>query len=468
MADEIGATGRLGDFAARCVSEPMPAKVLENAAIRLLDAFGLALIAHDEPTVAAMLSLIVPIREAPLLARVWMNSTATLLQEAVAANALAVHAHFHDDSDLASWTHPGSLIVPVAVSTGEAIGASVAEVLRGIVAGYGAIEWLGAKERVARAMIARGVRTSPTLGTIAAAVAASVVLRLDRMRARNAVGIASGITGGVLEPVRSGSDEWRLQNAQAARSGLLAALLAQRGVLGSPQGLEGPNGVARALAGLSETPPEWAIDPRVEAILDSCAKPWATLGDNMAAAAAAKLLHDDGLDPGAIRRVHVRIWRHYAEYPGTSYRGPFTRTAQALASTVFAVAAMLALGDLEYDVPFARREDPEIHRLVDLVTVEPHDDTQYDATVEVELTDGTIRIREAHESPRTLLFHDVETARELLRRRLARIGGSAALADDLANLVFGSQSGATRITEVLDKLETAVSRSSIADRELRI
>ncbi|MBX5473259.1 MAG: hypothetical protein IRZ23_12435, partial [Acetobacteraceae bacterium] len=79
MADEIGATGRLGDFAARCVSEPMPAKVLENAAIRLLDAFGLALIAHDEPTVAAMLSLIVPIREAPLLARVWMNSTATLL-----------------------------------------------------------------------------------------------------------------------------------------------------------------------------------------------------------------------------------------------------------------------------------------------------------------------------------------------------------------------------------------------------
>src|SRR5579875_1543354 len=51
--------------------------------------------------------------------------------------------------------------------------------------------------------------------------------------------------------------------------------------------------------------PEWAIDPRVEAILDSCAKPWATLGDNMAAAAAAKLLHDDGLDPGAIRRVRV-------------------------------------------------------------------------------------------------------------------------------------------------------------------
>src|SRR5689334_7386049 len=129
MADEIGATGRLGDFTARCATGPVPLEVMENAAIRLLDAFGLALIARDEPTVAAMLSLIAPVRDAPLLARVWMNRTSTLLSDAVTANALAVHAHFHDDSDLASWTHPGSLIVPVAVSTGEATGASLEQVL---------------------------------------------------------------------------------------------------------------------------------------------------------------------------------------------------------------------------------------------------------------------------------------------------------------------------------------------------
>lgn len=452
MTDEIGATGRLGDFVARCATGPIPAEVLENAAIRFVDALGLALIARDEPTVAAMLSLTARVHDTPLLARIWMNGTPTLLSEAVTANALAVHAHFHDDSDLASWTHPGSLIVPVAVSTGEAIGASIELVLRGIIAGYGAIEWLGAKEQIARSMIERGIRTSPTLGTIAAAAAAAAVLRLDPIAARNAVGIASGITGGVLEPVRGGSDEWRVQNAHAARGGLLAAQLAARGVLGSPQGLEGPKGVAHALAGLAEAPPEWRADPRIEAIRDACAKPWATLGDNMAAAAAAKLLHDDGIDPAAIRRVRVRIWRHYAEYPGTSYRGPFERTAQALASTVFAVAAMLLDGELEYDVPFARRQDPAILGLIGRIIVEPHDKTPYDATVELELFDGTGRSRSADESPRTLLFHDVETATELLRRRLARSGGSRGTADEVARLVFGSGCRDRRIAEVLDGL----------------
>jgi 2-methylcitrate dehydratase PrpD len=457
MAAETGATERLGNFVARCATGPIPREVLENAAIRLVDALGLALIARDEPTVAAMLSLVAPVREAPLVARVWMNGTPTLLSEAVTANALAVHAHFHDDSDLASWTHPGSLIVPVAVSTGEAIGASLERVLRGIVAGYGAIEWLGAKERVARGLIGRGIRTTPTLGTIAAAAAASAVLQLDRNAARNAIGIASGITGGVLEPVRGGSDEWRVQSAHAARGGLLAAQLAQRGVIGSPLGLEGPTGVARALAGLAAAPPEWGLDPRVEAIRDACAKPWATLGDNMAAAAAAKLLHDDGVDPSTIRNIAVTIWRHYTEYPGTSYRGPFERTAQALASTAFAAAAMLTYGELEYDIPFGHREDPKILRLVQLVAVAPHDDTPYDATIELGLADGTTRRRSATESPRTLLFHDVPTATDLLERRLGRIGAPPGAGHDLAAAAFQpADRDMLTMKDLLDRLLHAV------------
>lgn len=455
MSSEIGATRRLGDFAARCATAPIPANVLENAAIRLADALGLALIAGEEPTVAAMLSLIPKVHDQPLVARAWVNGAPTLLSEAVTVNALAVHAHFHDDSDLVSWTHPGSLIVPAAVSTGEAMGGSLEQVLRGIIAGYGTIEWLGAKERVARAMIERGVRTSPALGTIAAAVAASTVLGLDRTAAQNAVGIAAGITGGVLEPVRGGSDEWRVQNALAARGGLLAAQLAQRGVLGSPQGLEGPKGVARALAGLAETPREWGTDPRIEAIFDACAKPWATLGDNMAAAVTAKLLHADGINTEDIRRIGVSIWRHYTEYPGTSYAGPFERTAQALASTAFAVAAMLAYGELEYDMSFAHRRDPKILRLIELVTVAPHDETPYDATIAVALGDGTIRRRTARESPRTLLFHDASTAAQVLRRRLARVTASDRAGDDVAALIFRRRPSECRIAEVIDGIAAA-------------
>jgi 2-methylcitrate dehydratase PrpD len=361
------------------------------------------------------------------------------------ANAIAIHAQFHDDSDLSSWTHPGSLIISVAASLGEAADAPLDLVLRGIVAGYDALGWLGAEERLARAMIGRGVRTSPTLGAIGAAATAAVILRLDEEAAVNAIGISSSIAGGVLEPVKVGSDEWRVQNGHAASGGLLAAHLAARGVVGAASGLEGSKGLAHSLGGL-DVVPEWDSDPRVDAILEIVAKPWATLGDNMAAAIAAKLLHEDGLDLGRVRAVRVRIWRPYAEYPGTAYRGPFHHTAQALASTVFATSAMLVTGDLEYEVSRDQRENSEILRLAALTTVEGDDGGgPTDGSIEISLDDGSVRRRTSNEAPRTLLYHDRSTAAAVFESRLRRCGRPIGQGESLAKSILGTIDSASSV-----------------------
>lgn len=437
MTEPNGATAGLGAFVAACTTAAMPHGVAETAAIRLLDAIGLAILAREERTYRAVRALVTPLPQGPPAARIWTDGTPVSVSDAVTANAVAVHAQFHDDCDMASWTHPGSLIVPAAVAAGEATKASLDRVLRAVAAGYATIAWLGAKERVARALIERGIRTSPTLGTIAAAATSAVVLGLDPTQATHAVGMASSITGGVLEPVRAGSDEWRLQNAHAARGGLLAAQLAQRGVLGAPAGLEGPKGFARSLAGLAETPPEWRELPRLEAIFEAWAKPWATLGDNVAAVAAARLLYEDKAVIADARRITVRIWRHFAEYPGTSYRGPYERTAQALASTTFGVAAMLVYGRLDYALSTDHRDDARILALVERITVEPEPDgTPYDATVEIEGADGSTARRTARESPRTLLFHDRKTAIDLLDTRLSEAGCPHGAGPALAAGVF--------------------------------
>ena len=450
MSETMGATRRLGRFVADCARGPIAAPVMEKAAICLLDGLGLALIARDEPTGAAMRAIATP-ATGPSTARIWADGTRTSVAEAVAANAVAVHAHFHDDTDYASWTHPGSLIVSAAVGIGEATGAPVERVLRGIVAGYDALAWLGAGERVALALIGRGIRTSPTLGTIGAAATAAAVLGLDEAAAANAIGIASSMTGGVPEPVRTGSDEWRVQNAHAARGGVLAAQLAGRGVKGAPTGLEGPKGFARSLAGLDAVP-EWDAAPASDAILAVVAKPWATLGDNMAAAAAARLLYEDGVDVERIRSIRVRIWRHYAEYPGTNYRGPFERTAQALASTVFATAAMLVCGELEFDVPQNRREDAAILRLAAMTSVEPDDEGgPADGLVELTLDDGSRRLRTSAEAPRTLLYHDRPTATALFGDRLVRSGDARGRGPALAADVFAAaEGGGASIAALLD------------------
>jgi len=449
-------TVKLGRFAARCATEDLPKAAIEKSAFCLLDTFALAVLAADEPTVVAMRKLACALPDgAKNAASIWADGGLAPLSEAVAVNAFTAHAQFHDDSDLSSWTHPGSLIVPVAVAVGEANNADIELVLRGIVSGYGALVWLGADERVARAMIGRGVRTSPTLGTIGAAAAAATVLKLDAVGATHAIGMASSITGGVLEPVRVGSDEWRVQNAQAARGGLLVAQLAAEGLVGAESALTGPKGLLIALAGMEEMPPEWETDPHPESIVSIVAKPYATLGDNMAAAVAAKLVHDDGVDANKVRKVTTRIWRPYVEYPGTSYRGPFDQTAQALASTVFATAAMLVHGELEYDIPSRMRGDQRILQIASKTTIEAEDEGgPNDATVEVEFADGSTKRREAKEAPGTLLYHDREMAHRLVGQRFERAGLGAAAGRGMADAIFGRIDGSDPIPlrDLLTKL----------------
>lgn len=435
--DALQPTASLGKFASDWSTAPLPRAVADKAAVCLLDGVGLALVAADERTAAAVRTVLPRVDDILRSATVWVDGARVGLADAALANAVAVHAQFHDDSENDSWSHPGSFIIPVALALGEAADLPLRHALNAIAVGYSATAWVGAKERVARGLIERGIRTSPTLGTIGAAATAAAGLQLDPAQAASAIGIASSITGGVLEPVGSGSDEWRLQVAHAARGGLLAAQMAQRGVIGSPQGLEGRNGLARALAGLQSTPPEWAQPPSIEQVLGVCAKPFATLGDNMSVVLAAKLLRETGIDHKRIRRVRVKVWTHYAEYPGTSFRGPFERIIQALASMAFSTAAMLVYGELEYDKPQGHRQDEAIMRLVPLIEIEPDDaGNPYDADVTVELDDGTVVSRSAAQAPRFLLFHDRPTAAALFERRLAAAGRSEGTGAGLAQLLF--------------------------------
>lgn len=387
--------------------------------------------------------------------RIWADGKRVALSEAVAANSVAVHAHFQDDTEHNSWSHPGSLVVPVAVGLGDAADASLHTVLRAIVVGYASLEWLGGAEIVSLALIRRGMRTSPTFGTIAAAAAASAVMELDEVASTNAIAIAACITGAVVEPVRTGSDEWRLQNAHAARGGLIAAQLASRGVLGAPNALEGPRGFLSSLAGLSTAPEKWSEDPSVEIMHQIMAKPWATLGDNMSAVAAAKLLHDDGIPIDQIAKITVKIWRPYTEYPGTLFKGPFERTVQALASTAFATSVMLLFGKLTYEMSQDKRDDFQVMDLVYKTSITPDDEGgPLDAVVTIELRDGRALQRIARDSNSTLIFQDKPTAMRVLRERLAAREIRSSVADAVSNMVFRSteNGGPQSVRRLVDQL----------------
>lgn len=458
----MSATRRLGAFAARTAATELAPEIAAKTAICLLDALGLAILAKDEPTAAAAREASADATGLAGSAAIWADGRRAVLSEAVLANGIAVHAHFQDDTEHDSWSHPGSLVPPVALSLGDALSLPLSTVLRSTAAGYATMKWLGAGEAVSRGLIGRGLRTSPSFGTIGAAAAAAVCLGLDEDRAAQAVAIAASTTGGTLEPVRSGSDEWRVQNGRAAQGGFVAAQLAARGVRGAPEALEGPKGFLRSLAGLEAVPPAWASDPDTAMMVEVMAKPFATLGDNMSAVVAARLLHRDGVDHRAVRAMRVTIWRPYTEYPGTSFKGPFERLVQTQASTAFAAAAMLVHGRLDYEMGERHRDDPAILLLVAKTEVLPDDvGTHLDATVEVELADGHILRRTASESTETLVFQDDGRAIAVFEERLAASGRPAGLGTEAATALLAAarEGREVSIRDMIDSLGDKGERS---------
>jgi 2-methylcitrate dehydratase PrpD len=426
-------TALLSEYARQTRHAPLPPEVREKAVLCLLDALGVATEARQHSTVAAASALVTEVAAGQSGASIWATGIRVPVGEACLVNGIAAHAHFQDDTDMDAWAHPGSLIVPVALGLAELRSQPVEVAVRGVIAGYAALNWLGASGRVGRALVDRGFRASPTLGSIATAVTAVTVLDLDQTAATSAIGLAADVTGGVLEPVRAGAQDWRWQNGTAAWRGALAGLLAEAGMQGPEDPLTGPHGFLTAFCGITP-PPDWSTPPESAAIERVWFKRYPILGDNMAPAVAAADLHHQIGGPDLISGVDVHINEHFAAYPGTSYAGPFHTTEQAVASTAYAVAALLAYGDIRYSDYVNRRDDPLIDKLVRAVRVFPEPDYGYlDSTVVVH-TEQQSYTRRSAECPREVFFRDRAAAREAFSRNLTTAG--APVSGDLPDLLF--------------------------------
>jgi 2-methylcitrate dehydratase PrpD len=439
-------TDLLAGYAAEMRSRELSPAVIDKAATCLLDALGLSA-ARDRDAPVTALQGVIGAGGEQAEASLWPSGRRVGTLDAVLANAFAVHARFHDDNDISSFSHPGSLIVPPSLTLAEAGDRSLEVALRAIVAGYSAMAWLGAGGRVGWTLVSHAFRGSATFGCVGAAVAASVSLGLDRAQACNAVSIAADISGGTVEPVRSGASSRRLQNATAAWRGALAAFMGRAGLDGSADALGGPRGFLHAYTQM-DPPEQWSEPPVPELILDSWVKPYPTLGDNVGVVIAARRIADRA-EASAIERITIHQNAEFAAYPGTSYRGPFTRPAQAIASTAFAVAAMLAYGTIDYAMYERSLDDPVILRLIDRTSVVPHEDYAFvDGVVELD-QNGDRLVGDASEEPRTTFYRDRAGARAAFATHLqSSDGGAEGFADRLFAAVDGGPAGGS-IREVL-------------------
>lgn len=352
--------------------------------------------------------------------RSWASDARLGPADAVQANAVAVCARFQEDTEMSSWGHPGGFVVPAAVGAAIHAGRDVRSLIDGLVAGYAATSWLGGNGEVAEGVMRRGLRPSPTFAPAGACAAACRSLGLSAEQTRNALGGAALTGRGTLHSVGAGGDDWRLHNATAARDGFLYSLAASEGMISGPRALTSPVGFLFAYAGTREPPRTWSVPPTGDLILGVWHKAFATLGDNMAVALAARDVHTR-LEGAIPDRVVVHMNERFAGFPGTQTQPPFRSATAALASVRFVTARLLLAGRL--DLPdYELRDDPDIVDLCERMEVVADPKVDFtDATVNVEAGGSSYTCR-TRDLPSTLFFRDPEEQRSVAAELLGEAG----------------------------------------------
>jgi 2-methylcitrate dehydratase PrpD len=154
-------------------------------------------------------------------------------------NASAAHALEFDDMYRAGLYHPGAPVIGAAFPAAGIAGASGADLLAGIVAGYEVSLRLAAAINPAHYKI---WHTTGTVGAFAAAAAAARIFRLSPEQTASALGLAGTQAAGLWEVLPEAPVAKNLHPAKAAHSGLLSALLARSGIAGPATIFEGEQG----------------------------------------------------------------------------------------------------------------------------------------------------------------------------------------------------------------------------------
>jgi 2-methylcitrate dehydratase PrpD len=160
------------------------------------------------------------------------------------ANGVAAHSLDYDDMCFVSLAHPSCALVPALLATGEIVHARATALLDAYVVGF-ELECRLGNVMNPRHYHQRGWHCTSSIGTLGAAVAAARVLGLDANAVQHALGIAASAACGLKENM--GSMVKPLHAGMAARNGVMAAQLAQRGFTSSPHAIDGPQGYLAAM-----------------------------------------------------------------------------------------------------------------------------------------------------------------------------------------------------------------------------
>jgi 2-methylcitrate dehydratase PrpD len=235
---------RLAAFAKSPVKGDQAAQIMR---LSLLDWAAVGLAGADEPVSQAVrmqaledagrteATMIGHEQRVPSRVAAWVNGTTS-------------HALDYDDTHFAHIGHPSVAVVPAVLAAAERVGASMAAfqdaALVGAEASVRVGVWLG------RGHYQVGFHQTATAGAFGATLAAGRLLGLSQDQMIMALGLVATRASGLKS--QFGSMGKPLNAGFAAQSGIEAALLAEKGVVSTSEGMEGAQGFGPTHHGASD------------------------------------------------------------------------------------------------------------------------------------------------------------------------------------------------------------------------
>jgi 2-methylcitrate dehydratase PrpD len=232
---------RLAEFASGPLE--LPHDVSQMAKEIIANALALALASWEVEPASIAFGIVESFRT-PEQATVWGRNVRVGVGWAALVNGIAVHFEDYDDTHMRTLLHPGPVIVPAALAMFEYCNASSRVLLEGVVLGTEIAMRIG--NGISPAHYERGWHVTSTMGRIGASIAAARIAGLSAEQMRNSIAIAALETGGVTAAL--GTMTKPFHPGKAAFDGIEAVLLAQYGVAGAAEAIEGESGLAALMS----------------------------------------------------------------------------------------------------------------------------------------------------------------------------------------------------------------------------
>lgn len=373
-----------------------PPLARQRARDAITDCIGCIIAGGVEPIAQPLLAIVPssatrqPGFEALLIGRGRYASAA----DAALVNGTLAHALDFDDTNHPAYAHPSAVLATAMLAVAPLVGASGEALIDAYIVGFEIFGKLGRALNTQH--YRRGWHTTGTFGALAAAVAAGRLLKLDAPRLTMAIGMAASSASGLRASF--GSMTKPLHAGQAARNGVLAALLARAGMTASAEALEHRYGYLRVFNdGLSiDAAPLQSLGEPLEILTEHglALKPYAACGATHPGIEAAEQLHE-ALGGRTIRAVRAGVCEMaFAPLihvlPNSPLEGKF--------SLHFCLAAALLHGPVTLATfSDARVNDPEVRALIGKISMELderwRDDGEFATEVAVETDDGDRLVR---------------------------------------------------------------------------